>query len=247
MSLHAALKDVLLYTASHSKFPVVKLQGDDEGTKLFAADQSKKIIMSATLREPLEELKGTIGFGSLPFLSGIMNLTAFKKDATVTVNYREKNGEQVAESIDLMAADGSRNCYRFMNEAAIPAMPVMRNLPEWDVVFKPTKAKIQEFAQLAGVYSQLETSFHVKAEGGNLYFGIGSDTSATHRASLLFSTTAEGDFSSVVTWPIDLMLAVLKLTDGENAIIRITTKKTINVEIDSGLGIYNFYLLANNN
>ena len=112
---------------------------------------------------------------------------------------------------------------------------------KWDVEFEPTKAKVSEMAQKAGIYSGIEPTFTVKTENGNLVFIFGSDTGGSHFGRMVFASNVAGTMKEGYAWPIDKFLAILKLGMGGECTVHFSQVACM-ITIDSGIGVYNYIL-----
>ena len=98
------MKDILLdlvdHTAGLGFIENVKVTGTDAETLFEAMDPDRTVILNAKTNNPVAEFIGEFGMGNLGFLNGIVNLDGYKSDdSTINVNNRERNGEQVLESL----------------------------------------------------------------------------------------------------------------------------------------------------
>lgn len=241
------MKDIILDVLRHTNFgsfECVKLQGDDNKVEILATDENKTLILNGQTKHPYEDFKGTFGMGNLKYLNGIANFGPFRTDSsTVKVHRRERNGEQVPESIEFVSQDKTKSTYRLMHESAIPKVAKFKGA-NWDIEFKPRKEKINEFSQLASLYQDMESYFSVRTDQeNNLMFFLGEEEAASHKAELVFEKNV-GTMNDTLVWPIGAVLQVLKLSETGDSKLRITKDGVMNIEIDSGLATYNYYLMA---
>ena len=108
----ANMKDIILDVVKHTAglgfIESVKVTGTTQETRFDAMDTDRTVILNATLHNPNPDLIGEFGMGNLSFLNGVSNLSNYKEDGSeVTVNRRERNGEEQPESLLFKDADGN--------------------------------------------------------------------------------------------------------------------------------------------
>ena len=118
------MKDILLdlvdHTAGLGFIENVKVTGTDAETRFEAMDPDRTVILNAKSHNPVPEFIGEFGMGNLGFLNGIVNLDSYKVDeATINVNNRERNAEQVLESLTFEDQYGNTDQYRFMSKEVV--------------------------------------------------------------------------------------------------------------------------------
>jgi hypothetical protein len=220
----------------------IKVTGTADETKIEAIDNDKTVIIKATLNTPQADLIGTFGISSLPLLSGLLNFTSYKTDdASFTVK-RRPNGS-CPEEFEFRDANGLGSNFRLMSGSLVADQPVVADI-KWEVTFIPSKSKLQEFASLAGLYSQFDQYFSVKVTDGSLVVAIGEEGSATHRASMVLADEIEGELKGELLWPIAQFLAILKMGDGHEHTVSITSKGALLVKVATDHAEYSFIMPA---
>lgn len=236
--------DILRYTANTGFFDYIKIVGDDQKTQILASDSSQSIIVNAETKKAIPEFIGTFGLGNLRYLQGVAHLDVFKEEGSeVTVQYKDRNGTEIAELIEYANRNGTRITYRLMHESTIPSVPVFRGT-EWDLIIKPTREKISEFSQLATLHAEIEEQFIAKTVGNDLVFYIGEEGASTHKARFTFHYNVDGNINIGMKWQINHALAALRLSESGDSVVKFSNKGVICVTIDSGLAVYNIILLA---
>jgi hypothetical protein len=222
----------------------LRVTGTADDTKIEAIDNDKTVIIKAKTKDVQTDLVGEFGIANLQLLNGLLNFASYKTDdATFSVKKRDVNGKQVPEEFEFRDANKLGANFRLMNANLVPEQPLVADI-KWDVTFVPSKAKIQEFQGLAGLYSQFDQFFSVKTVDGNLVFSIGEEGSATHRASLVFEQDIEGELKGELLWPISQFLSILKAADGNEHSVGITSKGALLVSVKTELTEFNFILPA---
>lgn len=238
------LTDVVKKIGGLGFVDTVKVTGTAEETKIEAIDNDKTVIIKAKLNTPQADLIGDFGISSLPLLSGLLNFTSYKTDdATFNVKRREHNGKTVPEEFEFRDAAGLGSNFRLMAANLVSEQPIVADI-KWDVSFVPTKSKIQEFSSLAGLYSQFDQFFSVKTKDGNLVVAIGEEAAATHRASMVLVEGVAGELKGELLWPISQFLSIVKLADGNDYTVGITSKGALQVEVTTDHANYRFIMPA---
>lgn len=244
------IQDIVRHTGGLGFIETVKITGSDEDTKIEAMDNERTVIIKGQLltSEPL--LVGEFGMSHLPLLQGLAVNALFKADdATVEVKRRERNGKLVPEEIIFTGLGGKTSgTYRLMSSELVPDQAKFLGT-SWDVEVDPSASKLKELQALAGLYSQFENHFMVKtvknAEGNNeLRFYIGDEGSSMHRAFLTIGDNVEGDLTGDLHWPIDKVLAILKLGADENIKLQFSNRGALQISMASSVADYKFILPA---
>lgn len=241
------VQDVVKMTASLGIFSFVKVDGDDEHTKFAAIDADQTVIVNAKLHEAVADLKGNFGFGNLAFLSGISGLRGYKEDgAKVEVLQRERNGVNEPEALQFSDEFGNNDRYRLMNEVQVRSAFVemeFNGVSEWDVVFEPTKQKVGELQEIAGIYGGIEPNFAIKTDGSDLIVTVG-DSGGSYTGKRTFATGVKGSMPEGFTWPLSQFLNILKLGMTAQCTVRVSSLGVIMVNIDTGVAEYEYLLPA---
>jgi hypothetical protein len=247
------MKDILLdlvdHTAGLGFIENVKVTGTTEETVFEAMDLDRTVILNAKSHKPVPEFIGEFGMGNLGFLNGIVNLDSYKVDeATINVNNRERNGEQVLESLTFEDQYGNTDQYRFMSKEVVDQQlkTVKFRGVNWNVSFEPTKQSVQELAQIANIYVNIEPTFSVRTENGNVIIGVGTDDGSGHVGKRIFARNVTGELKQHWSWPLHQVLAILKLGMSGACIMNISDQGALQIAIDSGLITYDYILPAMN-
>ncbi len=239
------LLDLLEFT-NNEFFDCVKIIGSDKETLISASDGEPTLILNARTKEPSEELIGTLGLGSLSILSGLFKLKNLR-NSTVEVMTKNRNGIEYAEMFNFVSDTGTEASYRLMHESALPDMPVFKGTT-WDIEFTPKKDEIEEFGQLASLMGDIESQFNAKVIDNNLVFYIGEESASSHKVKMIFEVGVNGSVTAGLKWPCRQVLYALRAcVTGNRAsdpIMKISNKGVICISIDSGLGEYDFYIVA---
>jgi len=142
-------------------------------------------------------------------------------------------------------ADGNTDQYRFMSKEIIEQtlQTVKFKGVEWDVTLEPTKAKVNELQQVAGIYGGIEPNFTVKTEGTDLIVTVGAaDGSFTGKRT--FAQNVNGEITEGYAWPLAQVLAILKLGMSGTCVMQISKKGALMISVDSGIGKYDYILPA---
>jgi hypothetical protein len=166
----------------------------------------------------------------------------YQKNAKITVEQAERNGETVPTHIHFENEAGDfENDYRFMNKQIIEEKlkTVKFKGASWDVVVEPSVASIQRMKFQSLAHSE-ETVFTVKTENNNLVFSFGD--ASQHAGSFVFHPDVQGSLKHAWAWPVAQVQAILNL-DGK-VTMSISDQGAMQLTVDSGLAEYNYILPA---
>lgn len=246
MSTRDIVQDIVKHTAGLGFITSVKVTGTDESTTLDAMDADRTVILQAKLHNTVEEFNGEFGLGNLGFLAGVTALGNYQTDdATVDVVARDRNGVSSPDHLMFRDAEGNTDQYRFMSKEIIEQtlQTVKFKGVEWDVTLEPTKAKVNELQQVAGIYGGIEPNFTVKTEGSDLIVTVGAaDGSFTGKRT--FAQNVNGEITEGYAWPLAQVLAILKLGMSGTCVMQISKKGALMISVDSGIGKYDYILPA---
>ena len=246
MSTRDIVQDIVKHTAGLGFITSVQVTGTDESTTLDAMDADRTVILQAKLHNTVSEFNGEFGLGNLGFLAGVTALGNYQTDdATVDVVARDRNGVSSPDHLMFKDAEGNTDQYRFMSKEIIEQtlQTVKFKGVEWDVTLEPTKAKVNELQQVAGIYGGIEPNFTVKTEGSDLIVTVGAaDGSFTGKRT--FAQNVNGEITEGYAWPLAQVLAILKLGMSGTCVMQISKKGALMISVDSGIGKYDYILPA---
>jgi hypothetical protein len=242
------LRDIVKHTGGALGFiEIVKVIGSDTATEIESLASDKSVIIKGHLIDPLADLKGVFGLTNLGLLKQLVEFPNYKTDgATVSVKYRDRGGENIAEEIIFKDEAGSKDHYRLMAKEVIPEQPKFLGA-SWNVEIAPTKSMIKEFAQRAGMYSSQETHFQINTVDGDLVIFFGDPEAASHKGTMVFEKGVLGTLRAPLAFPISQTLQILRLSDGADCTMSITDKGALQIAIESGLAVYNYILPSKKN
>jgi hypothetical protein len=236
------IRDIVKHTAL-GFIETVKVTGTDTETLVETFAENHTVVIKAHMHDPSSELRGVFGFNNLGLLRSLIEFPNYKTDdATVTVKYRERNGEKVPEEIVFKDEHGSKDHYRLMAQEAMADQPQFNGLV-WDIEIAPTKSIIKEFGQRASMYSGIGTHFTVGVVDGDLIVYFGDQDGSTHKGSMVFEKGVTGTITSgKYYWPIAPFLQILKLSDGVDCIVSISNRGAFQITIESEIAEYRYIM-----
>lgn len=244
MALKDYFKDMTTYVSNSGFFDKIKIAASDKDIIIESLDKDKEVILKGKFKEPLKELVGEFGLNNLSLLQTITGDPEFTSpDSKLTVTYESKHGEDVPTELAYENKSKSYINYRFMNKKLVPDQPKFIE-PTWDVVIKPTKANVQQFAWAAAGLSAYEQYFIPKIADGNLKFFIGEDDAATQRGGVVFASDRKEKFESAHKWKISQIIGVLKMADACDYEMMFSTKGAIQITMNTGIGTYKYIFPA---
>lgn len=248
MSNHISdiFRDILKHTYGLGVFDMVAIDGSEDDTALRAVNLNVPVVIKGKLKNSIAEFVDTsIGLGRMGVLDGYLKYGDFDSDdATVSIKKEERNGATCPVEIEFKSANHTNASYRFMlpemvNEQIKPLQ--FKGVDKYDVVFSPTPKNIKDMSYFSSVLKSNEgTTFCPKVENGVLYFYIGNKRS--DRAKIHISDNIDGNLASDKHWALDITLKILRLGNSGEATMRIFDGGMMEINVDSGLGEYTYYL-----
>ena len=251
MELKSILLDILKHTNGIG-FENVKVTGTEDETTLAAMDPDRTVIMNAILHNPVKEFLGEFGMGNLGLLSNIMRLSNYNNDSNPgTINVvRETRSGQEESPTTLIFEDkyGNRDQYRFMSKEIVDELMRIGKFKgaNWDITISPTEEKIKQLAEVANIYTSIESTFSAKTEDNNLIFEVGSSDGGI-MGRRQFASNIEGTLDTTWSWNLSIVLNILKLGLTGSSVMMISNQGVCQIIVDSGVsGVYTYILPALN-
>jgi hypothetical protein len=165
------------------------------------------------------------GFTSKPFNIGIYTTSLLKNLIGILDNDINLNVDAVGDKATVLKlnSDETETSYQLADLGVIPAVPDLKQLPEFGISIEMASNMIDKFIKAKGALSDIDT-FTVFTEGGDLKMAIGYSTISTNRVTF----TCEKGFSGEVK-PISFSAKYLKeiLTANKEA-----TSAKLKVSVD---------------
>jgi hypothetical protein len=238
------LKDILKHTHGLGIFEMVKITGDLEKTEVEAVDADKTVIFKGQTLHPVADfVDATIGLSRMGVLQGYLTYPGFDgDDGTVQVKFQERNGEQVPVEVEFVSPDGTDANYRFMLADVINQQLKSMKFKgaEFDINIIPSAKNLKDLGYFNTILASYEAMFSPSTDGNQLFFSIGDGIS--DRAKVLISNIDDGNITSDLNWPLDVVLKILRLGNSGNCVLSINNQGLLQIKVDSGLGIYTYLL-----
>ena len=239
-------KDILKHTHGLGFLETVRLRGADDTTYVESVAEDRSVVLYGRLNHELEDFSGkTVGLARLGILAGCINFPAFKEPgATLEVVTQERAGETIPSEIEFKSATGHTANYRFMSEqAAAEKVKIPKfNGAKWDIVYKPTKKNLTDLAYFSNMLGSYEPTFSIMLKNKKLQLSVGAQ--GGDRSMVPFADDVQGTYSSGWRWPLVNVLSILKLSDGADVTMNVSSAGALKLEVTSGLGTYEYILSA---
>lgn len=239
------LQDIVAHTNKLGFLNIVKVTGTKDKTLIDSMADDRSVIMYAETKTPQTDMQGIFGMPQLEKLRYLVDGKEYQEDATIEVVTANRNGETLPIGLHFENKDGDfKNDYRFMNQAIIEEKlkTVKFRGAVWHVEVDPTVNAIQRFQFQAGANTE-HTTFLAKTDGDKLVFTFGDASS--HGGEFVFATGVTGKITKAWTWPINNVLSILKIADGNNTKMSFSNDGAMQIELDSGLATYKYIIPAN--
>lgn len=242
--MKSLLQDIIKHTHGLGLFDKIRIKCDDKKLNIVSYDEKRTVLLKAeTVAVP--ELKGTFGMPQLNKLDYLLKCPEYKEGATIST-FKDKEENETANGIQFTNKAGDFvNKYRFMPTNVIDSLlpePSAKGLPDWVIEFNPSRANIQRFEFQRGAHSD-ETVFFPRTVGNNLEFVFGEANN--HNGKFVFESNVKGKLTADRAFAVDSALKVLGLeATSETCTVRVSDKGMIQVEINSGIMTYTYFLMA---
>jgi hypothetical protein len=234
------LQDIVQNIQGLGNIDSVKITGTDTETVLSTISEDRSVIVQARFHNPVPEFIGTFGLPALGKLKTILDIPEYREDATISIERRDIDGEEVPASITFenKIADFT-NTYRLMTPALVNEK--LKNLKfkgaNWDVEFTPSVASIQRLKFQAQATSG-ENCFSARTEKNNLKFYFGDHS--TYAGNFVFHAGVSGKLSKDWKWPVGAFSSVLNLVGDKT--IKISDAGVSMITVKTGMAEYEFIL-----
>lgn len=239
------LLDIVRNTFDLGCITAVKVTGSDQDTVLDAMADDLTVLISARFHTPVPEFQGLFGMPNLDKLRILLNIQEYQEGANITVNRQDRSGSGVMEPVGLHfsnAAGDFHNDYRFM-AANIVAEKLKtarsKKQPTWIMEFEPSVTSVQRLKMQAQANSE-EKNFQARTQDQCLRFSFGDHSS--HAGDFVFQSGVSGSLSRSWSWPARQLIAILDLAG--DRVIRISDEGVMQIQVDSGLALYQYSLIA---
>jgi hypothetical protein len=238
------LQDIVSHTNKLGLFNIVKVTGTEDKTLIDSMAEDRTVIMYGETKDAQPDMIGTYGMPQLEKLRYLLDCKEYQDNAKIEVTTAERNNETIPTGLHFENKAGDfKNDYRFMNQEIIAEKlkTVKFRGAKWDVEIAPSVSSVQRFQFQAGANTE-HTTFLAKTDGDKLKFTFGD--AASHGGEFVFAQGVSGKLTKAWTWPIAPVLAILKITDTNNAKISFSNEGAMQIELDSGLATYKYIIPA---
>ena len=160
----------------------------------------------------------------------------------MSVEAQERNGNDIPVEISFSSAEGHTGSYRFMLADVINQQLKSMKFKgaEFDINIIPSAKNLKDLGYFNTILASYEAMFSPSTDGNQLFFSIGDGIS--DRAKVLISNIDDGNITSDLNWPLDVVLKILRLGNSGNCVLSINNQGLLQIKVDSGLGIYTYLL-----
>ena len=237
--------DILKHTYNLGFLDLVKVNASASDIKVSAIEADRSVVLNGKLTNPISNFEGTVGLSRLSVLNGYLNFEPFKnKKSTVSI-IKKNDGSNAPSEIKFDSSIGHTSHYRFMSEKVANeqiVIPPFKGVT-WNVTITPSKQALTELSKAASILGAFESVFTVTTKDNNLNISIGE--SNTDRMEMVFASNIKGELKHSWSWPLTFVLSILKLSDmSESCVMKFSDQGALQIEINSGLGTYEYILPA---
>lgn len=242
------LKDIIKHTHGLGFITDIKIYNDEEGvTRVESIAEDRTVVIYGSLAQPIESVIHEIGLHRIAVLDGYINFPPFQtSDASITIEEETRQGEAILSEIKFDSKEGHVAHYRFMGPQAVEQIkiPAFKGA-SWDVVVEPSSQNMNHLKYFNNVLGQYEAVFTPRVIDGTLCLNIGSG--ASDRSTIPFANGVDGDLKTPWSYPLARVLSILKLSESSNCTMSFSDKGALKIQLDSGLGRYEYIVPAKAN
>ena len=245
--LAETLTDILAHTHGLGFIEMIKVDSDKAETKISAMADDRSVVVNGTLKNPLSQLEGTVGFSRMAVLNGYLKYPKFLEDSSsITIETTQRDGVDIPAEIKFASDDGHESSYRFMHKDVVEEQIKVPNFKgaTWDVVITANDEIMKDLSYFNSVLGAFEPTFVAKTDAnGDLNFYIGSGP--TDRATVPIAKSVSGSLTGNLTWPLVETLAILKLASkADDCTLSFSTRGVLKIEMETPVGTYEYLLPA---
>lgn len=216
---------------------LVKIVGTEKDTLISAISEDKTLIILGSFKDPIAEFIGTFGMPNLNKLKTILSFDEYDEKSKITVSNKDEDPENIkfeTESGDFI------NNYRLMGKNLVSEKikDVKFKGVNWIIEFEPSTSSVLRLKKQASANSE-ENHFMMKTENKNLKFYFGDHS--THSGNFVFESNVNGTINQPKYWPVKTFLAIMDLVGDKTIKIN---DQVIQITVDSGIAVYNYFLPA---
>jgi hypothetical protein len=202
--------------------------------------EDKSVVIHGEFINPIADFNGSFGMPNLNKLKILLNLQEYRENARLTVSRRAT--DQLLDGINFENSTGDFcNSYRFMSSKIADEQLKTYNFkqPPWIIEFEPSANSILRLRMQAQANAE-ETVFRTETSNNDLKLYFGNHSS--HAGNFVFQSDVGGKLKNTWSWPVSQILGILGLVG--NKMIRISDMGAMQITVDSGLAIYNYFISA---
>jgi hypothetical protein len=242
--MREVLLDLIRHTGGLGFLDTVKITGSKSETKVEAMDNDRTVILKAKFKTPEPKFTGEFGMSRFNILQGFLGFASYKADgAKFDIHYKEREGVQTPQELVFRDQEGQSSTYRFMDADLIPEQARFIGV-NWDVSVAPSRSKLQEFIQMAGILSSVEHYFLVKTVDDSLKFYIGDEDASTDKACITIEKDIEGSLKGDLYWDVQSISPIMKLGLDENISLDFSNKGALRLSMQSPFIEYEYLFPA---
>jgi len=234
------LLDIVKHTHALGFIESAKVTGTDTETKVEAVSEDRAVMIKAHFHKPVADFVGTVGMPNLGNLNTILNIPEYAEDnAKLTITRSDTGPSNIR--FENVTGDFKID-YRFMKAEIVTEMikSITFKGAKWGVETAPTVAAINRLKFMASANNH-ETMFVAKTEDDNLKFYFGDPS--THAGDFVFAHNVDGVLTKGWNWPVAAFISILSLEGGDK-MVRFSDEGAAEITVDSGLGLYHYYMPA---
>lgn len=243
MTIQPILLDVIKQMAIGKIETIVVAPGEKTHFATFDPDQC--LIITGESHDPIEGVTASFGLYNFKIMKGLLALGAFTgENATVGFGMRDGPEGPFPDTINF-AGRGSKAVFRLMAKNVLPSQPEVGTIP-WDISILNNDKKLAEFQKMASLYGEVDPAFRLITQEGNLVAEFGSNSGATHAATMILQEDVGVDITGSIEFDIDKFLLMLKTASAAKAMdVKVLSRGLCGIVAVTDHAVYTYLLKKN--
>lgn len=244
MTIQPILLDAVKQMAI-GKIDTIVVTPDGPNTLFSTFDPDQYLILTGKSHEPVEGVVSPMGLYNFKVMRGLLTSPAFMDpNANIEIGLRDGPEGAFPETINFKGK-GSKAVFRLMAKTVLPAQPELGNIP-WDISILDTDSKFSSFQHMASLYGEVDSSFRLRTEEGNLVAEFGSNSGSTHAATMVLQEDVGVDITGEIEFDIAKFLLMLKTASGAKAMdVKVLSRGLMGIDAVTDHGVYTYILKKN--
>lgn len=250
MNIQPILLDVVKHLAIAKVDTILVVPADDGKLRVSAVDPDQFLFVIGETLEPTAGIPDKFGLYNFKVLKGLLAMPSFSGDKAQIVLGMRDHADGTGQYPDWIEfkGGGTKAIFRTQAYSLLPEEPAVAEIP-WDISILNTGTKLAEFQQMATLYnSEVAATFTLSTEEGNLIANFGTNSSATHAATMVLQEDCGVDLVGEFEFSIPQFLVMLKAASTAKAFdLKMLSRGLLGAIAVTDKAVYTYHLKKNMN